>query len=164
MRGSREIQAVIFLMKKTGKELRTRIYAESRRVLGQEWTFTLAEKARTPLEHRTLVRGARIRVGTQGFSVLAATSRKALPGGLKPSESWPAVEFGADPRVATVETTSTKGKKYTVRKTINKQLRPRKRQGYVVMPAAREIGVRLVSFWVELVVREYRDAFDRQGK
>lgn len=163
VRGSRELQAVIFAMKKAGKELRTSIYAETRRILGQEWTFALYERAQTPLEHRVLVQGARIRVGTQGFTVTAAKSRKPLRGGLKPVESWHAVEFGANPRQATIDATSKKGRSFQVTKTINTQLRRRNRQGYVVMPAARNIGHRLVALWVQLVVREYRDAFERRG-
>lgn len=163
VRGSRELQAVIFAMKKAGKELRTSIYSESRRILGQEWTFALYERARTAFEHRVLVQGARIRVGTQGFTVTTAKSRKPLRGGLKPVEDWHAAEFGANPRKATVETTSRKGKAYTVTKIINRQLRRRNRQGYVVMPAARNIGTRLVALWVQIVVREFRNAFDRKG-
>lgn len=150
-------------MKKAGKDLRTSIYAESRRILGQEWTFALYERAKTAFEHRVLVQGARIRVGTQGFTVTAATSRKALRGGLKPVEDWHAAEFGSYPKKATIETTSPKGKRYTVTKMINTQLRRRNRQGFVVMPAARNIGHRLVALWVQLVVREFRDAFDRRG-
>lgn len=163
VRGSREIQAVIFAMKKAGKDLRTSIYAESRRILGQEWTFALYERAKTAFEHRVLVQGSRIRVGTQGFQVTTAKSKKPLDGGLRPVDDWHAAEFGAAPRKATIDTHSPKGKAYQVTKMINTQLRQRNRQGYVVMPAARSIGSRLVALWVQLVVRAFRDAFDQRG-
>lgn len=137
--GNDTLTAVILAMKLIAKTVRLDIYSEARRVLGPEWNGELMERSHSALEEKVLVRGNSIRVGTQGFSVRAAASAKKLSGGLQPSTQWTGVELGAS-----------KGKPF----------RQRNRQGYVVFPAARSIGKRLVELWVQLIVKTMHDSFE----
>jgi len=145
-------------MKAADRDLRLDIYAEARQQLGSAWTPELAKRSNTQLEQRTFVRGARVKVGTEGFSLLAATSTRPLSGGWVPAWNWHADEFGARNKRATIDTHSPKGTPYKVTKTINRQLPGRVSDGRIAFDAASVIGTRLVGVWVNVIVEKYVDA------
>lgn len=162
VRRSPELQAAILAMKSADRDLRRDIYAEARARLGGEWVPALRQRATTRMQEAILIKGARTRVGTDGFRMVAASSRRKLRGGLIPSEQWAGAEFGARARRVTVQTHSRKGKAYTVTKTINRQFPSRVKDGRVVFDAASALGTRLVALWVRAIVDRYRAAAERK--
>jgi hypothetical protein len=158
VRKSPEVQAAILTMRRLDSELRRDIYAESRSQLGGAWLPALQARAERPLEQRIILKGAHVKVGTDGFTLLAATSRKALRNGLVPADSWPGGEFGARTRRLTYERRSTLGKVTQVTRMINRQFRPRVPDGRIAYDAASQIGTKLVGVWVRLIVDKVRTA------
>lgn len=148
IRKSRELQAVVLLLKSASTPVRREMRAGARRELNALWQPELARRATTRLQERTIVRGARSKVQSDTFTMVAATSKRFLSGGLDPSTQWPGVEFGATPR--TVEVT-VKGR--TRKQRINAGFGARTRRGKVAYPAAREIGPRIVAAWVNGLIK-----------
>lgn len=158
VRKSPELQAAILTMRRLDSELRRDIYEGSRAEIGGAWLPALQQRAGTALERRIILKGARVRVGTDGFSLLAATSKKALRNGLVPADDWAGAEFGARPRVLTYKRRSTLGNIHSVTRRINTQFRPRVKDGRVAFDAASELGTRLVAAWVRIIVDKVRAA------
>lgn len=158
VRESPELQAAVIAMKRANKEVRLAIYRETRSVVGGLWTSELSSRAGDAFQQRVLVKGARVKVGTEGFSLMAATSTRALSGGLVPSQQYAGAEFGATPRKAEIQTRSRKGTPYTVTKTIQRQFRSRTKQGRIAMASASKVGTRAVALWVKAIVDVYADA------
>lgn len=160
VRQSPELQAAILGIRAANRDLRRRIYADARANVGGLWTPALERRASTTLDRRVILKGARVAVGTSGFTVKAATSRKALSGGLIPANQWPAVEFGARRRKATFPSTSRKGRRYMVTRTINRGLPGRVPHGRIAFDAASEIGTKLVGSFVTSIVTTYQESVD----
>lgn len=98
-----------------------------------------------------------------GFAIAAGGSTVPLSGGLVPAENARAFEFGTSiPSHTPYTQRSRKGTWYQVRgKRTNAQMPSRSRTGWIVYPAATKIADRLISLWMQTVVREYHDAIDR---
>lgn len=158
VRQSRELQATILAMKAADRDLRLTIYKATRQEVSGLWVPALQRRASTRMQQRVLVKGARIRVSTDGFTLLAATSNRALPGGLVPSQEWAGSEFGARTRRAQIATHSRAGTPYTVEKMINRQYMARVSQGRVAFDASSEVGTQAVRAWVRAVVDAYTEA------
>lgn len=141
--------------------MRLDIYRESRSQLSAEWVPALRRRAQTRQQQAVIVKGARIRTSPDGFSLLAATSNKALKGGLVPSREWAGNEFGARTRRAEIRTRSRRGTPYTVRKMINRQFMARVNQGRVAFDAGSELITKAVRIWVRVIVDKYRAAAER---
>lgn len=157
-RKSPELQAALLAVKRAGPELRKDIYSDARAELGAAWLPALQQRAQTSLERRVLLKGARVRVGTDGFRVMAATSNKLLSGGLMPSVDWPGAEFGARTFKGSYQRRSPGGKIHQVQRTLNRQFRGRSRDGRIAFDAASEIGTKLVASFVTTIVRVIRRA------
>lgn len=154
---SKELQAAILAMKALDKTLRPEIYARTREKVLPEWTDeikgNLADDGFPALETRLVLKNTKVKVGTQGLSLGAATStRKAVSGGLKPAQHYYLAEFGATPRVA--EISGRRGEtRYTYRRKINTGFKPRTRRGRYAYKAAGDIGARAVALWVQSIVQ-----------
>lgn len=155
VRQSRELQAAILAMKAADRDLRLSIYKATRQELTPLWVPALNRRAATRMQQAVIVKGARIRVSTDGFSLMAATSRRALPGGLVPADEWAGSEFGARSRRAQIATHSRNGTPYTVEKMINRQYLARVNAGRVAFDAASELGTTAVRVWVRTIVDQY---------
>lgn len=160
VRKSPELQAAILGMKRANKEIRLEIYKRARTELGGEWVPALQSRASSLAEQRVLVKGARTKVSTEGFSMVAATSNKQLSGGLVPSRDYAGFEWGARTRRETFSQRSPKGRRYEVTKMINRQFHGRQKEGQIVMESASKLGTRLVALWVKTIVETYRDAMN----
>lgn len=160
IRESRELQATILAIKNAEPELRKQLYANARRELGSAWLPALQERVRTNLERRILLKGARVRVGQDGFRVMAATSQKKLSGGLIPASDWPGAEFGARNARVRYNRRSAAGTLHTVTRTVNRQFRGRQKHGQIAFDAASDLGTKLVASFVHTIVATYRDAVD----
>lgn len=158
----RAAQAAVLAFKSANRGLRTRINKATRETMNPVWRGLVAEHARTATDRAVVVKGARIAAGNPPVAV-AATSRRPLRGGLVPIEQWPAVELGAARNVRTTYRRRSKnGGTHTVTRRTRRQLPDRTSSGRVALRAAADIGPRLASLWVQIIVRVYRDAAEGQ--
>lgn len=158
------IKATVLLMKAADRDLRKVLNTETRTVMGPEWINGINSRCSGPMDTLVLARGARIKGGNPPVGV-AATSTRRRSGGLVPADGWPFFEFGTLNRGKTTRyrTHSRKGKPYTVTRHTRRQLPTRNKSGRVVYATLRDIGPRMVSLWVQTVVKVYRDAADGLG-
>ncbi len=158
---SRQIQATIRATKNVPRELRKQIRQHTRQMVVPEWQKAVAEHATTRLESRVLGSTARALVSDQNVTLKAAHIGRSLSGGLKPSELWWAVEFGANRDQRRGYTGRRGNTTFQVRdRRTTRQLRPRNRRGYVVYPAAANIIPRIAALWVQTVARTIHEAFE----
>lgn len=152
VRGSRELQATILALRQTDREIRLGINKNARSRIRPLWRGELSARARTPLERRVILAGARATASDRGVQLIAASSGRPLSGGLIPSDDWPAVEFGADVHRIQVRQRSRAGRAYVRPLTINRQFYARQKDGMIAFDAASETGTQLVALWVHTVV------------
>jgi hypothetical protein len=129
--------------------------AYARRALNQLWKPALLQAAGTKGERRVLAQGARSKVGGDGFSMLAATSKRKLSGGLVPSEQWHGFEFGAVPKQVSVwrePGINSPGVGRRTDVTTGKQFKARRKNGYVVFPTVRKVMPRIAAEYVQAIV------------
>jgi hypothetical protein len=161
---SREFQAVIFAMKTLPTELRRQVRQHVKAIGQQEWTQVMREHALTRVEHRILADTARLSASDQNVRLASATVGKSLQGGLSPKEQYYAAEFGADRnKTASFRQRSPRGRSYQVRgKHTTRQLRPRKRAGYVFGPSAAFIIPQIAALFAQTVVRTVAEGLEGQ--
>lgn len=163
VRGSREITAVVLGMKRAERQVRLDINREARKKMKPVWVDAVRANVTNRIEARVILPGARVKVGARNVTVVAAASNKPLEGGLIPSEDWPSAELGARRRKHTFTTTSRKGKRYRVTRTEGANFKPRAKRGRVAFAAASESGHRIIAYWLEVAVDEFRKAFERKN-
>lgn len=149
---SDELKAVILAMRRVDAPLRKAIYAASREKVNALWVPELSRRARTAAARLVIVKGARAAIRQDGFSLMAATSKRKLKGGLVPADEWAGFEFGARTRKATFQARSPKGRSFERTTTVNRQFKGRQRQGQIAFDAASEVGTKTVAAWVVAVV------------
>jgi hypothetical protein len=154
VRGSRELQATVLALKRADRSIRLGINKTARSRIRPIWQGELSARARTPLERRVILAGARANASDRGVQLVAASSGRPLSGGLVPANDWPAVEFGADVHRIRVRQRSRAGRAYVRPLTINRQFYARQKDGMIAFDAASETGTRLVALWVHTVVDE----------
>jgi hypothetical protein len=152
-KASREFQAILFAIKSTDRDVRAAIRKHTKAISTKEWQQAMREQASTRLESRVLAATARVAVSDQNIRLSAATVGRPLSGGLKPSDDYAGVEFGAGPRRTSYQSTSRRGNRYTATRNTRAQLRPRNRKGYVFFPAVVRMVPRIASLWAQTVVR-----------
>jgi hypothetical protein len=157
---SPELEAVVLALRIAGKDLRKDLYARARSTILPDWQSSIEDKVGgNKLAYQILAKTARVNIGTRGIRLTSATSSKALKGGLRPSENFAAVEFGAKWRDAKVA--GRRGStRYNYNRQINTSFKHRKRKGYYVFPAADQIIKRVAALWVQTTVRTLRDAVE----
>jgi hypothetical protein len=154
----RALQAAVLAFKVADRGLRKEINDATRTTFNAPWRSAIATRARTPLESRVLVPGARVAAGNPPVFV-AATSKRRLRGGLVPDTGGAPVEFGAADRVVTYSRRSPRGNVHKVTRHTRRQL-PRSRRAGPVWGAVAEFGGRAASLWVQMIVRTYYKAAD----
>lgn len=162
VKGDDRLKATVLLVKAADTVTRRAINQDTVRVIGPVWVQEVNLRAGArPLDQAVLAKGARVKGGNPPTAV-AATSTRKLTGGLIPASGYGPVEFGADDRdkFVTYRRTSTKGRSHQVRRRTRHQLPRRVPRGRVVYPAFAEVAPRVVSLWVQTVVRGYWQAFD----
>lgn len=152
-----ELRAAVLALKGVDRDVRSRINKATTGTMGPEWKALVAERARTPWDQRILVPGSRIAAGNPPTAV-AANSRRKI-GRMVPAEVWKGYEFGANRNAySRYQRRSPKGKVHTVERRTMRHLPPVTRTGRVVYPAFAEIAPRMVSLWVQLIVKTVHDA------
>lgn len=162
-RGSRELRAAASAVKVARRDIVNDIARATRETMNPVWRDAVARRARTSVDTAVLAKGARIVAGNPP-SMVAATSKRKLPGGLVPAEDWQALEFGADrDKVTTYTRRGHGGSTHQVTRHTARQLPARAPKGRVVYQAVREMGPRLAALWVSIVVRKFAEAFEKGG-
>lgn len=163
-RAPAELRAVVLLFKAAPREIRNAINRDTRTVMNPVWRSLVASKARSRFDSQMLARGARIKAGNPPAAV-AATSKRAVSGGLVPAEKWHAAEFGADrSKVETYTRKSPNGGTHKVTRHTARQLPARVKRGRVVYAAVAEIAPRAVSLWAHIIVRRINDDLRGEGR
>ncbi|WIF20476.1 hypothetical protein SEA_BERKA_12 [Arthrobacter phage Berka] len=162
----RELQAVALGYKLISKDVRRDISKATREVLNPVWRAALASRlaGAGKLDGKVFATGARVAAGNPA-KVLAATSRRPLRrgnGGLRPDSDWRKFEFGVNnsEKVSTYTSHSPKGKAYEVTRHTARGMPARKGSGRIVYPAFADVMPRMVSLWVQLIVRKFYDAYE----
>lgn len=147
-------------MKRVGRELRSDINKATVQTMGPVWKNLLDARTSHPLSKEVLLKGARVKGGNPPV-LMAAKSTRKFKGGLIAADSWAAIEFGADrSKTSTYTRRSPGGTTHSVTRHTRRQLPSRKSTGWTVFPAVGEFSPRLVSLWVQIVVRKIHEAVE----
>lgn len=158
---SRELLAVLRGLRNLDRETKKHLRRNLKQIAEQAWKQTLAQHADTRLERAVLVDTARVRVSDQNVRLTSASLSRSLVGGLKPSESFGAVEFGANPRPGATETaTSPRGRKFERTRDPNRPFKRPNRRGNVVYPSAASVIPRILAMYVQTFVRGIHEALE----
>jgi hypothetical protein len=158
---TRELQAAVLALKSADRELRGNINRATVEVGNAIWRPTVEAHATRHMDARVLAVGARVKGGNPPVAMAANSTR---PVGktkrLIPATMWQGFEFGADresySRYQRVNRTT--GGTHTVERRTMRGLPPRYRKGRVVFPAFADVAPRMVSLWVQLIIKAYNDA------
>ena len=157
----RELQATVLALKAADKTLRTDINRATVEVGNRIWRPIVEAHATRPMDARMLAVGARVKGGNPPVA-MAANSRRAVGSGkrLVPATAYPAWEFGVGNRDAYSKYTrrSKKGGTHTVERRTMRGLPSRTPKGRVVYQAFADIAPRMVSLWVQIVIKKYAEA------
>lgn len=157
----RELTAVVLAMKAADKTLRGEINRATVQMGSQVWPQLVAANATTHLDTKVLAVGARVKGGNPPVA-MAANSRRAVGSAkrLVPATAYPAWEFGVGNRNAysRYQRKSKKGGTHTVERRTMRGLPSRTPKGRVVWPAFADLAPRMVSLWVQIVVKKYAEA------
>lgn len=148
---SKELQAIVPLLKSFDVNLRREIRRSTKTVAQPAWQEEVRGNVNTRLETRVLADTARVSVSDQNVMLQSANVGRALSGGAKPSEIYHSAEFGADQNFV-------RNGRHTRR-----QFKPRNLKGYVVYPAAARLIPRLASLWVQTTIRTAYESFEGKG-
>ena len=152
-----ELRAVALGMKLLDKDIKRDISRSIRETLNDMWVKAIEARLVTKMD-RLMFKGARVAPGNPA-KAMAGTSRRALhPGGLTPAEGVRAYEFGAPTR-ATHETTYQREGHQVTRHT-KRQLPKAVKAGRVAYAAWANVGPRMVSLWVQIIVRNIHEKLE----
>lgn len=165
----RELRAAVLAMKAADREIKRDINQRTRATMNPVWKSLVEANASgmRARDYRLVATGVRIKAGNPPVAQ-AAQSRRAFGGkrkALRPMEHYHLVEFGAsDPNRYSVYDRKNRSRPGThkVKRRASRGWRPRDRTGYVVYPAFAELGPRMVSLWVQTIVRTYAEAAERR--
>lgn len=162
----RELRATVLALKAADRTLKGEINRATVEVGNRIWKPIVEAHATRPMDARMLAVGARVKGGNPPVA-MAANSRRAVGSSrrLVPATQWPAWEFGTAWRDQYSRYTrkSKGGGTHPVERRTMRGLPSRQPKGRVVYPAFAEVAPRMVSLWVQLVVRKYNDAAERKG-
>lgn len=159
--GAPALQAAVLGLRRAEKDMQRQVRTQTREKLLPEWQEAVRGRVETRVETRILGDTARVKMSNQNVRLSSATVGRPLSGGLNPKSQAAAVEFGADRSVTqTYVAKSSKGKSFSVKRHTRAQLRPVKRGGYAVIPAAKAMIPRAAALWVQTVVRSFHEGVE----
>lgn len=159
------LAAVALAMKTADRELRREINTATRQTMNPVWRDAVTSRATDRFTRALLVNGAapKIKAGNPPVAQ-AATSRRALKPSrrLTPAADYAMAEFGSPhPNGRSKYTRRSKnGGTHQVSRRTRRGLPALNPRGRVVYPAFAEVAPRMVSLWVQLVVRKYHEAME----
>lgn len=158
---SQELLTVLRGLRNLDRETKKHLRRNLKQMAEQAWKELLARFAKTRLEQLVLAATGRVRVSDQNVRLTSASLSRSLSGGLKPSEHFGPVEFGANPRPgATENVTSRKGKQFQRNRDPNRPFKRPNRRGNVVYPSAAMIIPRILAMYVQTFVRAIHEALE----
>lgn len=161
---SKELQAAILGLKIVSKDLRKEILKRSRELILKDWTDAVSDEISMVggdvYATRLTMRNTRVKVGTQGFALQAATrGTKATSGGLISSQHYYLAEFGADKAVVSVN-----GRRgatsYQYKRTVNTGFQRRVKNGRYAFKAAGKIMTRTIALYTQTTIQMIYKAFE----
>lgn len=158
---STEVQATILALKVMRKDYKKEVYARTRRLILPEWNESIATRiGGDKFASQMILKNTRVKIG-QSLQLEAATkTRPTVSGGLSPDPHFYLAEFGADPKVTEVQ--GRRGStRYTYRRTVNTQFKPRTKYGRYGFDAAGEMVKRSIALWVQSTWQLMYEALDR---
>jgi hypothetical protein len=168
-KSSVEVRAAAAAFRLAPKEIKGIVTTDTKGAFKADWQHDVraaAARGEHGTERSRLLRtgGSVNIIGTQPIKLAAYKSGK-LRGGLKSKDQGAAFEFGTDtPEVYRERKThSPKGTPYTVRRRTKRQLPARRSEGYSVYPTAAGFIPRIVSYWVQSIMKAYYVEFERRG-
>lgn len=160
VRDSKALEASVLALKRMDRTLRNDINRSTKAMLDPLWKDAVGRNARTATDRLVIVKGTRVKAGNPPVAI-AATSRKALSGGLVAADQWPVIEFGGTyNKVTTYDRVSPKGKHHRVTRHTARQLPARVKTGRVAYKALAEVTPRVVSLWVQMIVAKTYEAIE----
>ncbi len=158
--GVRDAVAASYALRRVDTELRREMTRNIRSVVNPMWQGAVRERGRTRTDQAVLTKGARVNAGARP-TLVAASSRRTLRGGLVPRDEWQAFEFGAtSDATTTYRRRSQRGNYHDVTRHTRRQLPPRYAGGRVLYKAVGAIGARVFSLWAQTAIRNVFDALE----
>lgn len=157
--GVREMQAAVVALRAIDKDMRRDLNKGTRAVVGPVWKQAVESNATRAMDRTVLVPGTRVNVGSRP-SLIAASSRKTLRGGLVPTDSWKAYEFGGLRGKTTKYRGRRGGRSFDVERRTKRQLPEFRKGGRVLYPAVADVAPRVFALWAQTVVRLVYKAFE----
>lgn len=159
-----ELRGAVLALKAVDRPIRNAINRTSRAEGNTIWREEIDSRVGglPRVDQLVLGRGARVVPGNP-ITAKAATSTRPLSGGLVPNDKAKGFEFGTSNREATStyrRRNRNGGGSHTVTRRTTRHLPARAPNGRVVWPAAAEAGPRLVSMWVQTIVRHIHEAIE----
>lgn len=161
---SKELQAAVLGLKIVEKDLRKEILKRSRELILKDWTDAVSDEISMVggdvYATRLTMRNTRVKVGTQGFALQAATrGTKATSGGLISSVHYYLAEFGADKKVVPVN--GRRGNtRYNYKRTVNTGFQRRVKNGRYAYKAAGKIMTRTIALYTQTTIQMIYKAFE----
>lgn len=166
----RALQAAVLAMKAADRDIKNAINRATREEMNPVWRSLVEEHLMGAgiMAGRVLGSGVRIAPGNPPVAKAAQGKRGQGKGRrVIPAEAYAAYEFGAVDRnqYSRYERKNRKGGGYhTVERRTMRHLTRRFPKGRVIYPAFAEIAPRMVSLWVQTIVRTYSEAAEKMGK
>ena len=161
---SKELQAAILGLKIVEKDLRKEILKRSRELILKDWSDAVSDEISMVggdvYATRLTMRNTRVKVGSQGFTLQAATrGTKATSGGLISSQHYYLAEFGADKKVVPVQ--GRRGAtRYEYKRTVNTGFQRRVKNGRYAFKAAGKIMTRTIALYTQTTIQMIYKAFE----
>ncbi len=155
----RELQAAVLALRVMDRSLRNDIARSTKAVFDPIWQGQVEAFATTKLDKMVIAKGARVKAGNPPTAI-AASSEARMRGGLIPAEDWAPFEFGTNDRNKVTTYQSHRGStSFKVTRHTARQLPGRNRRGRVAYRAFEEVAPRIVSLWVQMIVKKTYESF-----
>lgn len=161
---SKELQAAILGLKIVQKDVRKEILKRTRELILKDWDRSVADEISSVggdiYATRLTMRNTRVKVGTQGFALQAATrNTKATSGGLISGKHYYLAEFGADKAVVPVN--GRRGNtRYQYKRTVNTGFQRRTKNGRYAFKAAGKMMHRAIALYTQSAIQLIYEAFE----
>jgi hypothetical protein len=162
------LRAVALGLKATDKGIRKDISTTTRTTLNPIWREAIATHAAgSRMDYKVFGTGARVAAGNPSKAV-STSSRRALRKGTNPfipNEMGRMLEFppSIDVKPTTYTRRSKNGGTHKVTRHTMRGLPARRKGGRVVYPAWADTAPRMVSLWVQIVVRNIHESLEKKG-
>lgn len=154
----RQLRAVALGLKLIDRDIRRDISRTTRETLNPMWKEEIASRLSTKMDRLMFGKGARIAPGNPAKAMAGTSTRALSEGGLSPAEGARAYEFGAPTRATFEKTYNRQGSSVT--RHTKRQLPAPAKPGRVVYPAFAKLAPRLVSLWVQIIVRTIHEKLE----